>query len=330
MIVDIPEDEGLIFACRLDGDGKAELIGWAEVESWNKADGPIWIHLDHSHIRVQAWLREKSGLTETTVEALIAQDTRPRVFQGRRGLIAILRGVNLNPGSDAEDMIDLRIWSEGQRVITLRRDRLQTARDVLSQLVDESNGPETISELFVSLIVRLNERIAPTIEHLSERVDALELAAENMQDARETRHKLLEIRTEAVKLRRYLAPQRVALGELLATPPKWAKEEWGPRFRETSDMLVQYIEELDAIRERVLVIKDDIANQLAEATNKTLYALAVLSGIFLPLAFLTGLLGINIGGMPGVDDDKAFGVFCGLLAGLTLIEIAIFRRLKWL
>jgi len=101
-------------------------------------------------------------------------------------------------------------------------------------------------------------------------------------------------------------------------------------LRETSDRLMRYVEELDAARERALVIKDDIANQMAEATNKTLYALAVISGIFLPLAFLTGLLGINIGGMPGVEDSRAFWIFCGMIAGLLIAEVFLFRRLKWI
>ncbi|MDA8870771.1 zinc transporter ZntB, partial [Rhizobiaceae bacterium] len=74
----------------------------------------------------------------------------------------------------------------------------------------------------------------------------------------------------------------------------------------------------------------DIANQLAENSNKTLYILAIISAVFLPLGFLTGLMGINIGGMPGVENGYAFWIFCGVMIVLLKIEIAIFRLLKWL
>jgi zinc transporter len=58
--------------------------------------------------------------------------------------------------------------------------------------------------------------------------------------------------------------------------------------------------------------------------------LAIISAIFLPLAFLTGLLGINIGGMPGVENDYAFWIFCITMIGCLFVELLIFRKLKWL
>ncbi|WP_407649163.1 CorA family divalent cation transporter [Devosia algicola] len=70
--------------------------------------------------------------------------------------------------------------------------------------------------------------------------------------------------------------------------------------------------------------------RLAESSNKTLYVLAIISAIFLPLAFLTGLLGVNVGGMPGVDNQNAFWIFCGIMVALLGLELFIFRLLKWL
>ncbi len=114
-------------------------------------------------------------------------------------------------------------------------------------------------------------------------------------------------------MRRYLAPQREALSTLHIDAPGLAGRGTArPPLRETADRLTRYVEELDAARERSMIIKDDIANQLAEAANRTLYVLAIISGIFLPLAFLTGLLGINIGGMPGVESASAFWIFCAI------------------
>ena len=58
--------------------------------------------------------------------------------------------------------------------------------------------------------------------------------------------------------------------------------------------------------------------------------LTIVAGIFLPLGFLTGLLGINVGGMPGMDDPHAFWF---VVAGCVLLMVglvAVFRRLRWL
>ena len=64
--------------------------------------------------------------------------------------------------------------------------------------------------------------------------------------------------------------------------------------------------------------------------NRTMYALSVIAGIFLPLGLLTGLLGINVGGMPGVENGWAFWITCALLVVLAAAEVWLFRRLKWI
>jgi len=323
------EEDGLIFACRLDGEGSAETVNWEAVENWNDADGPIWIHLDRSSERVRNWLRTQSGLTKATADALLADETRPRIFRGKRGYAAVLRGVNFNPGAEPEEMVSLRLWSEGKRVITLRQRRLITPRVVLHSLLETRNGPKTISALFERLIFVLNERISPVIASFDEKLDELE-ANLSTANANEQRRQLSDIRQEAVLMRRYLSPQREALNTLQFDPPEWMDEAARPHLRESADRLTRYVEELDAARERSMIIKDDIANQLSESANRTLYVLAIISGVFLPLAFLTGLLGINVGGMPGVENPSAFWIFCGMIVVLLIIELIIFKRLKWL
>ena len=323
------EEDGLILACRLDGDGSATLLDWKAVENWTEEDGPVWIHFDRSSARARQWLTKQSGLTEPTSGALLADETRPRIFRGAYGYAAILRGVNFNPGAEPEEMVSLRMWSDGKRVITLRQRRLMTPRVVLQSLIETGNGPRSVSELFERLIYVLNDRIAPVISAFDEKLDDLEVNLDP-DNANEQRRELSDIRQEAVLMRRYLLPQREALNNLNLDPPEWMDDAARPHLRETADRLTRYVEELDAARERSMIVKDDIANQLAESANRTLYVLAIISGIFLPLAFLTGLLGINIGGMPGVDNSFAFWIFCGMIVALLVFELILFKRLKWL
>ena len=72
-------------------------------------------------------------------------------------------------------------------------------------------------------------------------------------------------------------------------------------------------EELELNNERLRLSDDEVAKQTQERLNRNLYRISFLSAIFLPLGFLTGLLGVNIGGMPGVSSTYAFGFFCFLL-----------------
>ena len=58
--------------------------------------------------------------------------------------------------------------------------------------------------------------------------------------------------------------------------------------------------------------------------------LTIVAGIFLPLSFLTGLLGINVGGMPGADNPEAFWVVVTACLAVFVTLIVVFRRLRWL
>lgn len=327
--VQLDEDDGLLFGCTLNGDGTANLIGWKEIEGWKAGDPTIWIHLDRESKRVQHWMNQESGLTTPTTDALLAEETRPRVFHGKQGFVTILRGVNLNPEADAEDLVAMRMWSDGNRVITIRQERLMTPRDVLSELITLGVGPTTAGELYERLIHRITERMSVAVESFEGKLDDIEDNLD-LSTASVQRNRLSELRRKTAILKRYISPQKEALSALLIDPPDWFFEDSKMRLRETIDRLFRYIEEIDTARERAAVIRDDIANQIAEATNRTLYVLAIISAIFLPLAFLTGLLGINIGGMPGVESDSAFWIFCGVMVILLGIELVIFKRLKWL
>jgi len=64
--------------------------------------------------------------------------------------------------------------------------------------------------------------------------------------------------------------------------------------------------------------------------NKAMYVLSIVAAIFLPLSLLTGLLGINVGGIPGAENKWAFLLVTFFLVMIALLLIGLFRRLKWL
>jgi zinc transporter len=325
----LDEAEGLIFACLLDGEGGADRIGWEGVESWTPTHPPLWIHVNSGSERVRRWLPTDGGLTEPTAGAMLSRESRPRAFHGSKGFVAILRGVNLNPGSEVEDMVSLHIWSDGQRLITVREEKLRTVREVYEHLVEERDGPVSVPALFLSLIDHLTDRIGLIVAQYDEMLDDIEERTER-DDPSELRQELGDLRQEVVGLRRFLTPQREALNRLMAEPPKWLDQRMELELRETADRTQRHIEEIDVARERALVLKDDIANRLSEQMNRNMYVLSIVAAIFLPLSFVTGLLGINVGGMPGVSDGSAFWLTCTMLTGLLAIELFLFRWLKWM
>jgi len=329
-IMETREEDGLLFGCLLDGEGGGRLVDWAEAEAWTADKGVLWVHLDRTTPRVRQWLDSQNELDPSVIEALLAEETRPRVFHHKAGVTTVLRGINTNPDSDPEDMVAIRIWCDGRRLISLRHRRLMTPRDVLTRLLVHGNGPCSASELFERLVGRLTERISDAIDDLDERLDRIEAESEAEQvNIPATRAALKTFRHDTIVLRRYLAPQREALSMLLLEPPAWLEQNSRFAIRETVDLTQRYVEELDTDREQALLIKDDIMSELSERTNRNIYVLSIIAAVFLPLGFLTGLLGINVGGMPGAQTQTAFWIVTALLIAIGVGEIAILWWLGW-
>ena len=102
------------------------------------------------------------------------------------------------------------------------------------------------------------------------------------------------------------------------------------RLRESADRTTRFIEDLDLARERAVVVQEELLSRLSEKMDRTMYVLSIVAAIFLPLGFLTGLLGINVGGIPGADFKGSFLIFCIFLVLIVGLQIWIFKRKKWM
>jgi zinc transporter len=321
-------DRGLVCGYEIDHSGRAREIGWDEVKRRPPGEGLLWLHLDRSDAHTRSWLTDNCGLDPLVVEALLADETRPRSMAFDSGLLLIMRGVNFNPGADPEDMVSIRIWVEPNLVISCRQRRVAAVQDIRDAIA-HGRVPRNEGDLVVSLAGTLMQRASTVIEDLEDAVDELEeqlLEAES----REVRFRLHILRRQAIALRRHLSPQRDALARLVTEEQPWLQPVHRSRVREIADRVTRYVEDLDEVRERAAVVQDELMNQLSERMNKTVYLLTVVATIMLPLGFLTGLLGINVGGIPGAEIGWAFWAVCGSLAAVVAIEIWIFKRLKWL
>ena len=322
------QQDGLICAVILDGEGGGREIGWPEIESWSADQGVLWLHLDRTGAEAQNWLKQHSGIDPVICRTLLQEEVRPRALTMGEALLVILRGVNLNPGADPEDMVGVRIWLERDRIVTLRYRRLMAVNDLREALAAKT-GPKGPGEFLYRLAEGLIERMGPVVGELDDRVDQLEDEVLTAQSA-ELRTKLGEIRREAIALRRYLAPQRDVMSRLPSEQVGWLDALHKAHLREIADRTLRYVEDLDAARERAAVTQDELNNRLADQMNRTMYLLTIVAAVLLPPSLITGLFGINVGGMPGVENPWAFAAIVAVLVVLGVVEVVLLRRLKWI
>ncbi|NQU61802.1 MAG: zinc transporter ZntB [Rhodospirillales bacterium] len=322
------EADGLICAYRLDGKGGGEETDWAGVRAWKPGDGLLWVHLDRSTEAARDWFGGDSGLDPLIADALLADDTRPRSAVFDNGLLVNLRGVNLNPGAVPEDMVSARVWIEPGRIVTTRRLKVLAIQDLRDELA-QRKGVRTGPGFLIRLARSLTDRLQPVEDAIGETLDELEdaLVAGDLDVLGE---RLTPLRRQTIALRRHLAPQRDALTRLHADGDDFFDDHQRARLREVVDRIYRIVEELDAMRERAAIIQDERRTRISERMDRAIYMLSIVATVMLPLTFVTGLLGMNVGGIPGEKLAWAFWAVCGGLAVVAVILLVFFRRIRWL
>jgi zinc transporter len=318
----------ILLAYGFDGKGGGYPLLRDAVSKSIKDDKLAWVHLDVNNPDTKKWLKkEVPYLDKYILDALLEDETRPRMQQFEDGALMILRGVNLNENAEPEDMISIRLWIDKHRIISLQRRQLKAVFDIEKKLLD-GKGPKDSGDFISFLSADLFKRMEPVLSDLDDETDDSEEQILDNPDIA-LRKAIIDIRMRAIMLRRYIAPQRDAIAQLKMTDLKWLDEENKRHLQESYNSLTRYVEDLDAIRERAQIVKDELTNILADKLNKNMYVLSVIAAIFLPLGFLTGLLGINIGGIPGAENPNAFWFFCAGMSVIVTIQIFIFKKLKW-
>jgi len=320
--------DGLICAYRLDRRGGGRELDWSGIRAWRPEQGLLWIHLDRIGQGSVRWLHDDSGLDPLMRDALLAEDVRPRELTVDENLLVILRGVNLNPGANPEDMVGVRIWLEPDRIVSLRHRPLMAVND-LRAAIASGHGPHSSGQFLAMVSAGLIARVGPVIDELVDRADRLEDVVLTAESG-ELRGDLANLRREAIALRRYLAPQREVMVRLSLCQMPWFQPEDRARLREVSDRTLRSVEDLDAARERAAVLQDELSTRLSDQMNRTMYVLTVAATVLLPPSLITGLLGINVGGMPGVNSPWSFWSVVLLLVFIAIVEVVILRRFKWI
>ncbi|MEE4277704.1 MAG: zinc transporter ZntB [Halieaceae bacterium] len=320
--------DGILHVLVLDGLGGARELPWEQLRDWSLDQGALWVHLDFEAPAAQEWLSEHSGLNDIAVEALTTPETRPRTLSRGENLLLTLRGINHNPGDEPEDMVSLRIWTDGQRLISTRRRSLRSTELILQDLAS-GEGPASAADLIVAYAQQISLQMQPTLERFEEEVLSLEDRVLGDRDD-QVRQGLVGLRRRIIAIRRYIAPQREALSRLSAETVSWLDELNRLRLREASDRLIRHIEDLDEMRDRAILAQEELASLVAEQMNARTYLFTVAAVVFLPLGFITGLLGINVGGMPGVDSALAFWIVVALCAVIGVCLALLLRLRRWL
>jgi zinc transporter len=308
--------------------GVVREIAPQEAESYDGA-GFVWIHTEGVGHGVNG---DEFGLLPGYVppmaaNALLAHETRPRCDEVDDAALINLRGPAADTMQDSDGLVSIRLWVEGRRVTSVSRHRMAALAKVEKAM---RAGRLTDGGDFVALLAQaISKDLDPQVADLGDSLDDCEgmLDGGNIY---ELRRKIAWLRSQSIVLRRFVAPDRDALSEMSQLEFEWIAKEDRMHLREAADRFARMAEELEAVRERAALLHEQLTDLRAEMIDQRSLGIAIVAFIFLPLTFITGLLGMNVEGIPGAKEPWAFWGVVGFCVVVGAGVAAWFVWRHWL
>ena len=294
----------------------------------------LWAHINRAHPNCVKAL-QMVHLHRPTIMALTDENTRPRYDILPNGYLTTLRGINLNPntqlGEEEHDLIAVRAFFTHSVLVTVGKRSLKAVKDMYEDFKNKNTPPRIMNPLNIlaGIIQHIAFSMAQLLSQYDDQIDSIEDESLKSFD-KDFRQKIIEKRLAILQLRRYITPQKDVVNSFLNMPEIQQNMDLLQHMKISYDYYTRFCEDLDVMRERLQLLLEEIRNNISEIMNRNLYVLSIITIIFIPAGFLTGLFGINVGGMPGLNNPDAFWTFTASITVLCLIEAILLKRLRLL
>lgn len=308
-------------------DGKAEELPFAAGAAQFGSAGLVWLHLDGGADEAAAWVAAQADLPDLARTALLASETRPRSDLLAHGAVVNFRGLGMVPDDTGDPLVSIRFWAEAGRVISVSF-RAPAALDaVVTQFLGGTIADP--GDLLTAFADAISEDLDPAIAALGDQIDDCESKIES-GGIYALRRRVTRARSDAIGLRRFVAPQRQALERLANAPIDWLDDRDRAHLRDAADRAARMAEELESVRERSALMHEELTDLRAEQMDARALVISVVALIFLPLTFITGLLGMNVAGIPFAQERWAFWGVTAFCMAVALVVLGWFVRHRWI
>jgi len=312
---------GLIYGFKFIRAGKGQSVGAQEVleglQNSEDEDCFYWLHFNLAHSAAEKWMRDNLQLTDLFHESLRDGSRTTRVELDDDTLVAVVNDVSYDFDFEPSDISTLWL-SVGSRLMVSARMQPLRSIDRLRDAVRRGATMRSTVELLVHLMHDQGDVLVNIVRSSTARVDEIEdrLLAGRLVTKRA---KLGMLRRVLIRLQRLLAPEPAALFRLLRKPPEWIEEEDLQDLRQSTEEFNLALSDMAALQERIKLLQEDIAARVAEANNRSLFTLTIVTVLALPINMIAGLMGMNVGGIPWSEHPYGFWLVVAVVVSFTVI-----------
>lgn len=289
------------------------------------SDAPVWLHFNLSDSRTCRWIEQRDDIPAAAQELLLEPDSRIRLLMLPDGFAAVVGDLHHDYRGDPEDLGVLRVYVDATRIITARSHPLKSTDQLRREMLGGELAFDSPLAVFEHLLECLAETFTQTVSALADDTDDAEeeiLAGRFHHYGRS----IGKMRRLLARLRRQITANRAALAPLSIRLPKRYSDNQRQSLRIAVERFEAIGQDLELVQERARLVQEELAGRIGEATNRNLFLLSIVTTTLLPITLITGVFGMNVGGLPWVSDRAGFWWVILLMIAAVVVVLVLLRR----
>ena len=326
------DKNGLVCGYLFESGAAGVAIQLPDALAWLQNPAPkapgdfLWLHFNLADAAAEAWIKKHLDVVPEFFEALHEGSRSTRLEDAHDTLIAVINDVAYEFAFDPSEIATLWLNVGPHLALSARSHPL---RSIDRMRASVKNGGQVASSVAFlnTLLHEQGDVLVRIVRDATLRVDVIEdkFLVGRLQDRRAD---LGRLRRVLVRLQRLLAPEPGALFRLLRLPPPWISDHDLEELRQATEEFSLTIRDMAELKERIKLLQEEIAAQVSEQTNQSVFTLTMVTVLALPINIVAGLLGMNVGGIPLANDHEGFWVVVAIIAAFTVFAAWYLHRQK--
>jgi magnesium transporter len=312
-------------------DGKIKVAN--EVTAVRQAfqDGTLyWVDLEDPTESEEEILWDVFNFHHLAIEDCIATHQYPKIDDYGDYLYLIVHAVDYSKTDGAFRTTELDIFLSPQFVLTFHYEPLRTTTQRRHRLkegdIPSDRRPAYLLHQILDVLIH---NYGPAMEDFEKRISNIEELIIKKPDPR-VLDRIFQFKKEVLNLKRIVGPQREVVNRLSRGEFRLIPLELRAYYRDVFDEISRYAEIAESHRDVIMMALDAYLSASSNRLNEVMRALTLISTIFLPLTFITGLWGMNFEVIPIDKHPLGFYIIIGgsVLVGVSMF--VFFKFKKWI
>jgi magnesium transporter len=302
----------------------------------------FWLDMNKPTDEELALLDDVFGFHPLAIEDTIQYNQRPKIESYnhvgdafRKGYFyMVIHGPDLATFRENLRTKELDLFVSERYLVTIHEEPHRSITEMINRAKSDPSIvlDPGIDMLLHNILDLLVDNYTPILDHLQEEIDELEEKAAT-DPKPELLPRIAQKKRDLLNLRRIIGPQREVLAQLTRGEVPFIRESTRIYLRDVQDHLVRAVEMIELYRDLVIGARDIYLSSISNNLNTIMKALTIITVTALPATVITSFYGQNFD-IPLFNvilrSNAGFWISMGIMVGLILALLAMFRRWKWL